>query len=108
MPRAYARLAIVNRSQSAIEARADDRLLGQISAGQSKIIDDLPPGDVRLVAMAEEMLERFGVEDGCIHFEAKYSSRGPVPIEINQRMGGDEVYDFIRIAWGVDLVENAA
>ncbi len=61
-----------------------------------------------LVSMAEEMLERFGVEDGCIHFEAKYSSRGPVPIEINQRMGGDEVYDFIRIAWGVDLVENAA
>ncbi len=61
-----------------------------------------------LVAMAEEMLERMGVVNGCIHFEAKYSSRGPVPIEINLRMGGDEVYDFIRIAWGVDLVENAA
>lgn len=61
-----------------------------------------------LVAMAEEMLERLGVVNGCIHFEAKYSSRGPVPIEINLRMGGDEVYDFIRIAWGVDLVENAA
>jgi D-alanine-D-alanine ligase len=61
-----------------------------------------------LVAMSEEMLERMGVEDGCIHFEAKYGSRGPIPIEINLRMGGDEVYDFIRIAWGVDLVENAA
>lgn len=61
-----------------------------------------------LVNMAEEMLERLGVVHGCIHFEAKYSSRGPIPIEINLRMGGDEVYDFIRIAWGVDLVENAA
>lgn len=61
-----------------------------------------------LVAMAEEMLERMGVENGCIHFEAKYGSRGPIPIEINLRMGGDEVYDFVRIAWGVDLVENAA
>lgn len=61
-----------------------------------------------LVGMAEEMLERLGVEHGCIHFEAKYGSRGPMPIEINLRMGGDEVYDFIRIAWGVDLVDNAA
>jgi len=66
------------------------------------------PQQEELVAMAEEMLERFGVQHGCIHFEAKYGSRGPVPIEINLRMGGDEVYDFVRIAWGVDLVENAA
>ncbi|MDT8318916.1 MAG: ATP-grasp domain-containing protein [Xanthomonadales bacterium] len=61
-----------------------------------------------LVSMAEEMLERLGVENGCIHFEAKYGSRGPMPIEINLRMGGDEVYDFVKTAWGVDLVENAA
>jgi D-alanine-D-alanine ligase len=61
-----------------------------------------------LVAMAEEMLERLGVEDGCIHFEAKYGSRGPMPIEINLRMGGDEVYYFVKTAWGVDLIENAA
>ncbi len=66
------------------------------------------PQQDELVAMAEEMLERLGVENGCIHFEAKYGSRGPMPIEINLRMGGDEVYDFIRIAWGVDFVENAA
>ena len=61
-----------------------------------------------LVGMAEEMLERLGVEDGCIHFEAKYGSRGPMPIEINLRMGGDEVYYFVKTAWGVDLIENAA
>jgi D-alanine-D-alanine ligase len=61
-----------------------------------------------LVSMAEEMLERLGVEDGCIHFEAKYGSRGPMPIEINLRMGGDEVYYFVKTAWGVDLIENAA
>ena len=62
---------------------------------------------MELVTMAEEMLERLGVEHGCIHFEAKYGSRGPMPIEINLRMGGDEVYDFVKTAWGVDLVENA-
>ena len=63
---------------------------------------------LELVSMAEEMLERLGVEDGCIHFEAKYGSRGPMPIEINLRMGGDEVYYFVKTAWGVDLIENAA
>jgi len=63
---------------------------------------------LELVTMAEEMLELMGVEDGCIHFEAKYGSRGPMPIEINLRMGGDEVYYFVKTAWGVDLIENAA
>jgi D-alanine-D-alanine ligase len=63
---------------------------------------------LELVSMAEEMLERLGVQDGCIHFEAKYGSRGPMPIEINLRMGGDEVYYFVKTAWGVDLIENAA
>ncbi len=61
-----------------------------------------------LVALAEESLERLGVENGCIHFEAKYSSRGPMPIEINLRMGGDEVWSFVKTAWGVDMIEQAA
>lgn len=61
-----------------------------------------------LVELAEEILERLGVEDGCVHFEAKYSSRGPMPIEVNLRMGGDEVYYFVKTAWGVDLIESAA
>ena len=61
-----------------------------------------------LVTMAEETLERLGVEDACIHFEARYGSRGPLPIKISLRMGGDEVCDFVKTAWGVDLIENAA
>lgn len=61
-----------------------------------------------LVEQAEEILERLGVRDGCIHFESKYGSRGPMPIEVNLRMGGDEVYYFVKTAWGVDLIENAA
>ena len=67
-----------------------------------------PSQQLELVTMAEEMLELLGVEDGCIHFEAKYGSRGPMPIEINLRMGGDEVYYFVKTAWGVDLIESAA
>jgi len=67
-----------------------------------------PSQQAELVDVAEEILERLGVENGCIHFEAKYGSRGPMPIEINLRMGGDEVYYFVKTAWGVDLVANAA
>jgi len=63
---------------------------------------------LELVAVAEEVLEKMGVQNGCIHFEAKYSSKGPVPIEVNLRMGGDEVYSFVKHAWKVDLIEHAA
>lgn len=61
-----------------------------------------------LLNMAVKTLRRFKVTDGCIHFEAKYSPSGPVPIEINLRMGGDEVYTFVKECWGVDLIEYAA
>jgi len=63
---------------------------------------------LELVAIAEEVLEKMGVRNGCIHFEAKYSSKGPIPIEVNLRMGGDEVYSFVKHAWKVDLIEYAA
>lgn len=61
----------------------------------------------KLVQMAEVMLEKMGVQDGCIHFEAKYSTNGPMPIEINLRLGGGFYYSFIKKAWEVDLIESA-
>lgn len=61
-----------------------------------------------LVDVAEEILEKLGVQNGVIHFESKSTPTGPVPIEINLRMGGDEVHSFVKGAWGVDLIENAA
>jgi D-alanine-D-alanine ligase len=67
-----------------------------------------PSQQIELVDLAEEVLERLGVDNACVHFEAKYGPRGPMPIEVNLRMGGDEVYDFVRTAWGVDLVDGAA
>lgn len=60
-----------------------------------------------LVDLAEESLELLGVQNGVVHFEAKSSPEGPVPIEINLRMGGDEVYSFVKGAWGMDLIEAA-
>lgn len=60
-----------------------------------------------LIEMAEVNLEKLGVQNGVIQFEAKSTKNGPVPIEINLRMGGDEVYSFIKGAWNVDLIESA-
>lgn len=58
-----------------------------------------------VIDMVEETLEKFGVQDACVHFEAKASSRGVYPIEVNMRMGGDYVYSYLLSSWGVDLVE---
>ncbi len=75
---------------------------------QQAIPSELPAKDQEaLVEMAETVLEKLGIQNGCIHFEAKTTRKGPVPIEINLRMGGDETYTFSKEAWGVDLIEGA-
>jgi D-alanine-D-alanine ligase len=62
----------------------------------------------RILDMVEETLEKLGVHNGCIHFEAKLSSDyGAIPIEVNLRMGGDEFYSGVKKVWGVDLIEGA-
>ncbi len=78
-----------------------------VETGDS-IPSSLPPNDQKaLLELAEEVLEKLGVQNGCIHFEAKSTRNGPVPIEVNLRMGGDYVYSFVKSAWGVDLIESA-
>jgi len=61
-----------------------------------------------LIEMAEQVLEKMGIFNGCIHFEAKYSKSGPVPLEINLRMGGDYIYSYIRSVWDIDLINLSA
>lgn len=61
----------------------------------------------KLQEMAELVLEKLGIFNGCIHFEAKYTKNGPFPIEVNLRMGGDYVYSYNKTAWNIDLIEYA-
>jgi D-alanine-D-alanine ligase len=69
---------------------------------------NLPDDDQEnIIATVEETLEKLGVHDGCIHFEAKVTKRGTVPIEANLRMGGDEMYSSVKKVWGIDLIEGA-
>lgn len=60
----------------------------------------------QLLTMADETLEKLGILNGCVHFEAKSTPKGPMPLEINLRLGGDEVYASVKEAWRVDLIEN--
>jgi len=61
----------------------------------------------KLIDMADAMLEILGIQNGCMQFEAKSTYAGPMPLEINLRMGGDEAWSFAKHAWGVDMIELA-
>src|SRR3990167_7177456 len=79
-----------------------------VDSGQS-VPSSLPEKEqTELIEMAEQTLEKLKIQNGCIHFEAKSTKHGPVPIEINMRMGGDYVYSYVKGAWNVDLIECAA
>lgn len=61
----------------------------------------------KLEIMAEEILEKMGAQNGCIDIEAKITKNGPVPLEVNLRLGGDELYISAKKVFGVDMIEEA-
>ena len=79
-----------------------------IEVGDSIPSSLLEDSQQKLFEMASETLEKLGIQQGCIHFEAKWTKRGPFPIEVNLRMGGDYVHSLVKGCWGIDLVEYAA
>lgn len=79
-----------------------------VDSGQA-IPSSLPLSEKNaLLEMVEVTLEKLGIQNGCIHFEAKSTKQGPVPIELNLRLGGDYIYSYIKGAWNVDLIEYSA
>lgn len=78
-----------------------------MDSGQA-VPSSLPEDDQTFILeVLEETLEKLGIQNGMIHFEAKSTKKGPVPLECNLRMGGDYVYSYIRDVWGIDLIELA-
>jgi biotin carboxylase len=59
----------------------------------------------RLVGHVVETVRAFGLGQGVLHVEGKCTSRGPRIVEVNARMGGGRVHEFVEAIWGVDLVE---
>lgn len=62
---------------------------------------------ILILDLLEETLEKLGIQNGLIHFEAKLTKDGPIPLECNLRMGSDYVYSYIKGVWDVDLIEFA-
>jgi D-alanine-D-alanine ligase len=61
-----------------------------------------------VLKMAKEVVAALGLENGALHLEAKITADGPKLIEINARMGGDYLYDWIKTVWEVDLIEETS
>lgn len=59
----------------------------------------------RLVDLVVRTLRAFGLHRGVLHVEGKCTSRGPRIVEINARLGGGRVWQYVRDVWGVDLVD---
>ena len=59
----------------------------------------------RVVDLCVATARAFGLHRGVLHIEAKATSRGPRIVEVNARMGGGRVHEYVRQVWGVDLVE---
>ncbi len=61
-----------------------------------------------VLRMARAVIPALGLRNGALHLEAKIDAGGARLIEINARMGGDYLCDWIKNVWGVDMVEEAA
>jgi biotin carboxylase len=59
----------------------------------------------KLVDLAITTAEEFGLHRGVLHIEGKCTGRGPRIVEINCRLGGGRIGEFVQRVWDVDLVE---
>jgi len=66
------------------------------------------PADVAaaVVTGARDVLSASGFRHGAAHLEFKLTADGPVLVEINARLAGGMIPDLIRLATGVDMVEQ--
>ncbi|MEY2243455.1 ATP-grasp domain-containing protein [Streptomyces sp. BF23-18] len=49
------------------------------------------------------LLDAAGLSEGCAHTEVMLTDTGPVSIESHNRMGGDRIYELVRLSHGTDL-----
>jgi biotin carboxylase len=59
----------------------------------------------RLIELCVRTAQAFGLGRGVLHIEGKCTSRGPRIVEVNTRMGGGRVHQYVEWVWAVDLIE---
>lgn len=62
-----------------------------------------PSRQQQLISAAWQACRRLGLENGGVNVELKLSSVGPKVIEVNGRMGGFYIPEWVRLIWGYDL-----
>jgi biotin carboxylase len=65
-----------------------------------------PERDRELRAFIRSFLDVLGLKDGPSHTELKYTSRGgPRIVETHTRLGGDRLWDLVRLTTGHDILD---
>lgn len=64
-----------------------------------------PERDREIRAFVRGFLDVLGLKDGPTHTELKFTSRGPRIVETHTRLGGDRLWDLVRLTTGYDLVD---
>jgi len=59
----------------------------------------------RLVELSVNTVQGFGLHRGVLHVEGKCTTQGPRIVEVNARMGGGRIHEYVEAVWGVDLIE---
>lgn len=58
-----------------------------------------------VVKLAESALIALGVQNSLAHIEIKITSTGAKIVEVGSRMGGDDLYMYVKNIWDTDMVE---
>ena len=64
-----------------------------------------PERDREVRAFIRGFLDVLGIKDGPSHTELKFTSRGPRIVETHTRLGGDRLWDLVRLTTGYDLLD---
>ncbi|SEU35756.1 ATP-grasp domain-containing protein [Stigmatella erecta] len=64
-----------------------------------------PERDREVRAFIRGFLDVLGLKDGPTHTELKYTAKGPRIVETHTRLGGDRLWDLVRLTTGYDLVD---
>jgi S-sulfo-L-cysteine synthase (3-phospho-L-serine-dependent) len=67
----------------------------------------LPPEvATEITETARQALKATGIEHGASHIELKLTADGPAVVEINARLAGGMIPELVRLATGIDLLEQ--
>lgn len=95
------RIVAVTRKQLGPEPRF-------LESGHCVFADDVLLRDPVIVDVARRAVQAVGVALGAVHVEMRLTSRGPAVVEINGRLGGDQIPLLVQLATGVSMARAAA